>query len=473
MNFTQFLLIIKARKWIILSVVALVLVVTTVLIVLTPREYTATATLIIDSKSKDPVSGQLFPVQLFPGYMATQIDVITSTQVARRVIREFKLTDNPATRQQFAEAGKEYSDIEQWLASVLIKSLDAEPSRESSTIELSFSGADPQFAAALVNSFAKAYIETNLELRVEPARQTAAWFDQQIVQLRERLDDAQQKLTAYQREKGIVESEERLDVETRRLADIAGQMVAAQSTSFDAASRRGQSADLPEVNNSPIVQNLKLQVAQGEGKLAELSKRVGLNHPDYLRLQAEVASYKAKLAQELSTATRGVGATADASRQRFTDLSAAFERQKSRVLGLKQQREEASLLARDVANAQQIYDSALQRYGQSRMEAQSTQTDIAVLNPGFPPTKPSSPNIVLYLAIGIFLGGLLGLSAGLIVELFDRRVRTGQDIVAWLDIPVLAEVPRTSRIMAALRGYFQRRRVFLRSRKHAVPASSL
>lgn len=458
MNFTQFLLILNARKWIILGVLALTVAVTAAVSLLLPKEYTATTTLIIDSKSKDPFTGQLFPSQMFPGYMATQIDVIKSAQVAQKVVRALKLADNPATREQFMEATEGKGTVEQWLADVLLQKLDAEPSRESSIITVSFSGADPQFAAAMANAFAKTYIDTSLELRLAPARQTAEWFDQQIVQLRQKVDEAQQKLTAYQREKGIVESEERLDVETRRMADLAGQMVAAQSASFDASSRTRDGASLPEVINNPVVQGLKAQVSQGEGKLAEMSKRVGTNHPEFLRLQAEVNTYKIKLATELKTATRGVGATAGAARQRFSELSGAFDRQKARVLGLKQQREEATLLARDLENAQRVYDSALQRYGQTRMEAQSTQTDIAVLNPAVPPTTPSKPRVILNILLSLFLGTLLGVGIGFLVELLDRRVRSGQDIAVALGIPVLGEVSGRGGFIERMRRVFRRNR---------------
>ncbi|MBW8370378.1 MAG: chain length determinant protein EpsF [Thiobacillus sp.] len=458
MNFTQFLLILNARKWIILGVLLLTVAVTAAVNLWLPKEYTAATTLIIDSKSKDPFTGQFLPSQMFPGYMATQVDIIKSSNVAQKVVSELKLADNPATREQFMRATKGKGTIEQWLGNLLLTRLDVEPSRESSVITISFSGADPQFSAVMSNAFAKSYIETSLDLRLEPAKQTAAWFDQQIVQLREKVDQAQQKLTAYQREKGLVESEERMDVETRRMADLAGQMVAAQSAAFDASSRTRDSASLPEVINSPVVQSLKAQVAQGEGKLAELSNRVGSNHPDFIRLQAEVNSYRAKLANELNTATRGVGATAGAARQRFNELSGAFDRQKVKVLELKQQREEATLLARDLENAQRIYDSALQRYGQSRMEAQSTQTDIAVLNPAVAPTSPSRPRVFLNIVLSIFAGTLLGIGIGFVVELLDRRVRSGQDIAAGLGIPVLAEVTKKGRRLEALRRMFRRSR---------------
>jgi chain length determinant protein EpsF len=458
MNFTQFLLILNARKWIILGVLLLTVAVTTAVSLWLPKEYTAATTLIVDSKSKDPFTGQLLPSQMFPGYMATQIDVIKSQNVAAKVVRDLKLVDSPGTREQFIEATEGEGDINQWLGDLLLQKLDVDPSRESSVINIAFTATDPRFAAAMANAFAKTYIETSLELRLAPLKQTAAWFDQQIVQLREKLDQAQQNLNAYQREKGIVESEERLDVETRRMADLAGQMVAAQSASYDASSRTRDSASMPEVINNPVVQGLKAQVAQGEGKLAELANRVGANHPEFIRLQAEVNSYKAKLANELNTATRGVGATAGAARQRFNELSAAFERQKAKVLELKQQREEGTLLARDLENAQRIYDSALQRYGQSRMEAQSTQTDVAVLNPAVPPTKHSKPRVFLNILLSVFLGSLLGVGIGFLVELLDRRVRSGQDIAAGLEIPVLAEVTKKGRRLEALRRLFRRNR---------------
>jgi chain length determinant protein EpsF len=457
MNFTQFLLILNARKWIILGVLLLTVAVTTIVSLWLPKSYTATTTLIVDSKSKDPLTGQLLPSQLFPGYMATQIDIIQSSQVASKVVRELKLADSPGTREQFMEATEGKGNINQWLADLLLKNLSAEPSRESSTIALNFKGSDPRFAAALANAFAKAYIETSLDLRLVPARQTADWFDQQIVQLREKLDQAQQNLTTYQREKGIVESEERLDVETRRLGDLAQQMVAAQSAAFDASSRTRDSANLPEVINNPVVQGLKAQVAQGEGKLADLAQRVGVNHPEYQRTQAEVNTYKVKLAAELNTATRGVGATSSAARQRYNELSDAFAKQKEKVLGLKQQREEATLLARDLENAQRIYDSALQRYGQSRMEAQAIQTDIAVLNPAVPPANHSSPKVLLNIVLSLFLGTLLGSGIGFLVELLDRRVRSGQDI-AGLEIPLLAEVTKKGRRLEKLRRLFSRNR---------------
>lgn len=458
MNFTQFLLVLYARKWIVLGVLLVTVTATAVVSFLLPKEYSATTMVIIDSKSKDPVTGQLMPSQMFPGYMATQVEIIESARVARNVVRALKLDESPAIRQQFMEATQGQGSIEQWLGDLLLEKLEVEPSRESSAISIEYSGADPRFAAIVANAFAKAYIDTNLELRVAPAKEATTWYDQQIAQLRAKLDEAQQKLTAYQREKGLVESDERLDVETARMAELAGQMVAAQSSAFDASSRVRDSGNLPEVINNPVVQNLKAQVAAAEGKLAELGRRVGPNHPEYVRLQAEANSYRSQLNNEVARATRAVEATSGAAKQRLSGISGAFEAQKARVLELKKQREEAALLARDVESAQRVYDAALQRYSQTRMEAESTQTDIGVLNPAVPPLEPSKPRIALNIVLSVFLGGLLGMGLGFLVELWDRRVRSAQDI-AELDIPLLAEVGRKIGRARPRRRLFRRERL--------------
>ena len=461
MNFTQLLLVLYARKWIVLGVLLVTVTATAVVSFLLPKEYSATTTVIIDSKSKDPVTGQIMPSLTFPGYMATQVEIIQSARVARNVVRELKLDESPAIRQQFMEATQGQGSIEQWLGDLLLEKLEVEPSRESSAISIEYSGADPRFAAIVANAFAKAYIDTNLEMRVAPAKETTAWYDQQIGQLRAKLDEAQQKLTAYQREKGLVESDQRLDVETARMAELAAQMVSAQSAAFDASSRVRDSGNLPEVINNPVVQNLKAQTAAADGKLAELGRRVGPNHPEYVRLQAEANSYRSQLNEEIARATRAVEATSGAAKQRLSGISGAFEAQKARVLALKKQREEATLLARDVESAQRVYDAALQRYSQTRMEAESTQTDIGILNPAVPSLEPAKPRVVLNIVLAVFLGGILGMGIGFLVELWDRRIRSTQDI-AELGIPLLAEVGRKM-----VRGR-PRRRLFRRERLAAA-----
>ncbi len=443
MNFSQFLLILKAR-WLVAFLALGVTVATTLVVsLLLPKNYTGTVSLVVDSKAKDPVSGVLFPSQLLPGYLATQVDIIRSQNVALKVVDGLKLADNAQIRADFQTATEGQGDIRHWLAELLLKKLDVQPSRESSVITIAFEGSDPKFAAIIANAFAQSYVNTNLELKVEPARQSTAWYDAQVKQLREKLEEAQSKLSEYQQAKGLVASEERIDVETARLAELSSQLVAAQSQSFDSQSRQNQSQNaLAEVEQNPLIQSLKREVAAAESKLSELAQKVGKNHPQYQRAEAELSTMKSELDAELKVAKKSVGTTASVAKGREAEIRGALAAQKSRVLALKQQRDEASVLIRDVENAQRIYDTALQRYGQTRLEAENTQTDIAVLNPAVPPVEPSSPNVMLNMVLAVFLGGLLGIGLAFLMEMIDRRVRSAEDLATALGIPVLGEISK-------------------------------
>jgi len=133
--------------------------------------------------------------------------------------------------------------IRHYYADLLLKFLEVKPSRESSVISIGYSAADPRFAATVANEFVQAYIDTNLELRVEPARQSASWFDEQTAQLRKNLDGAQGRLSEYQRSKGIVSADERLDVETAKLQELSSQVTQLAALAVESNKRQAIARD--------------------------------------------------------------------------------------------------------------------------------------------------------------------------------------------------------------------------------------
>ncbi len=174
MTFRQFLLILRARwQCVILSLLGVVAT-TLVVSLMLPKQYTSNAAVVVDVKSADPISGLLFPGQIAPSYMATQVDIIQSERVAQRVVKMLRLAENPTARQQWHDETDGKGSIEVWLATLLQKKLDVKPSRESNVLNIAYTAVDPGFAAAIANAFAQAYVDTNLELKVEPAKQYVA-----------------------------------------------------------------------------------------------------------------------------------------------------------------------------------------------------------------------------------------------------------------------------------------------------------
>jgi chain length determinant protein EpsF len=438
MNMISFLRVLLARKKILLTTIAVTLLSAIAIKAILPPSYVATASVLVDANQPDTVTGAMLSPQLMPGYIATQVDVIGSHNVALKVADDLKLTSDPQVKQDFMDDTQGVGNIRDWLAEALLKDLSITPSRESNLIDVSYKSTDPESAMVIANAFVKAYIQTNLELQTAPAAQTNKWYETQLNELRTKLATAQKKLSDYQQSKGIVNVDEKLDIESTRLAGTATQLTAAQDQTFDSSSRNSRSGDqLSDVMNNPVIQSLRTELAKAEAKLDQLSRSVGKNHPDYQRATAEVTALREQLATETRHAQQSVNTSMRVAQQREADLRNSLASQKEKLLALKQNRDAGAILVQDVESAQKAYDMALQRATETRMASQTNQTNISLLNPATMPTRPASKSIIIIAILALFMGSFLGLALTLVAEMLDRRVRTDSDLTDVLDLPVL------------------------------------
>lgn len=467
MNFNQFLLILRVRYKVVLITLLLSFVVTLAVNLLLPKTYKATTSLVLNYKGVDPVTGIALPALLMPGYMATQVDIISSRSVALRVVDDLKLADGAVVRGQFIANADGKGTIRDWLADLLLKKMEVVPSRESSVIDISFKGADPQFSAEVANAFASAYQQISIRLKIEPSQKASGYFTNQISLLREALEKTQNKLSVYQQAHGIVNADNRLDVESARLNDLSSQLVLAQGQSMEASSRQRQAQSglgvSPDVLGNPLVQNLKASLSIAEAKFADTSQRVEKNHPQYQSAKSEVDKLRSNLDEQIKLASGGVAGNAQILRQREAEIRSALALQTTKVMALNSARDELKVLTTEMENAQRTYEGASARYSQTNMEGQSNQSDIAVLNIAVAPIVPSNPKVLINMLVSIFLGTMLGLSFGLMAEMMDRRVRSTEDLINVLGVPVLGVLQWNPPVR--LRGSFLNR--FLRSNPKA------
>lgn len=446
MNFSQFVAILRARWKLSAALLALIVVGTAAFSLLSPKRYTASASVVVDVKP-DPITGIVLGQMLNPSIMATQVDIIQSSRVATRVARNLKLNENPLVREQWQDATGGVGDLNDWLARNFLTQLEVRPSRESNVISIGFQAPDPTFAAALANAFVQAYIDTAVELRVDPAKQYSGFFDQRAKDARDALEAASSRLSVFQRDNGIVGSDERLDVETARLSDLSSQLVMMQAISSESRSRQAQAAAgkgdrLSEAMVNPVVTNLKFELNRAEAQLQELTSRLGDKHPQVEQARASVAEMRSRLNTELQRSTSSVGVTASINSSREAQTRSQLEAQRAKVLKLKEQRDAMGVLQRDVENAQRSYDTLVGRLNQTLLESQTQQSNINVLSPATVPLKPSSPKVLLNMALAAFVGTLLAVGLALVRELLDRRVRSTTDLIDTLGVPVLGVLPK-------------------------------
>ena len=436
----QILLILRARYKAVIFTLLFVVTATLVISLLLPKQYTASTAVVVDVKSPDPLAG-ILPALATPSYMATQMDIIYSDRVAQRVVKLLRMDESASVKEQWMDDTEGKGDLVAWLANLLKKKLDLKPARDSNVINIDFTANDPAFATAVANAFAQAYIAINLELRVEPARQYATWFEDQTKTLRDELEQAKRALSAHQQEAGIVAIDERLDHEVTKLNDLSTQLTIVQAQTSDSSSKRKSSSNsetLPEVMQSPLVNSLKADIARLEAKLQESSVNLGRNHPQTQRAQSELASLRKKLAGEIRQISESIGTSYEVGKEKEKELREAMELQKKRVLELNGQRDQISVLQRDVEAAQRAFEGVSQRSTQTRLESLAAQTNIAILNPASMPTEASRPKILINLLVATFIGTLLGVAMALIREFRNRRVRSEEDLIEIIDLPVLA-----------------------------------
>lgn len=452
MTLPQTLTVLRARWLLALGVLLCVVAVVAAASLTRTPQYTATGMVVLDVKSPDPIAGVVLPGMTVTTYMGTQLGVMQSDRVALLALKSLQMDKDPVLQGLWLQATAGKGDFMAWLVDRTLRTLEVLPTKDSNIMSVSYTAADPVQAAAVANAFVKAYIDVTLDLRVEPARQYSSFFDARGKHLRDELEQAQTRLSAYQQQHDIVASDQRSDVERVRLSELSTQLVLMQGMANDSGSRQGQvganAERLSEVVNNPLVVNLNTELARQETRLNELNERLGSQHPQVLEMQSTVAQARARLAQETQRIAGSVAVNNTVNQSRLALLRDAVQAQRAKVLRLKGQGDELTVLQRDVENAQRAYDTVQTRAAQTSIESQTTQTNVSVLKHATPAAAPSSPRLTLQLLAAMFVGAMLALAAVLLRETADRRLRSAADVTLALRQPLLAVLPLRARQQA-------------------------
>lgn len=440
MSLVTLLRILAARWWLIFGILVVTVLATGAITMQLPRQYTATTELILNGNVQDRMTGQFVPAR--SGYLSTQVEVIRSRNVAQRVYGRLDPQARAHAAEEAARTLGPEGEASRWVVRTLRQNLTVVSGRDSNVLAVSLRGENPELIAALVNALAGAYIDTNLELRTDPARRFSVWYDEQLEVLRQNLRNARRALSSYQQEHGIVALDERVDVETARLRELSSMLVDAQGQQLQDQIRDSQTQRAATyVPDNTVIQNLRAQLATAETRLEDMSTRYGFNHPQYRTAVAEVNALRQSLQREVAIVARSLRNTAEFSESRTTELEAQLAEQRARVLALNAQRDELELLRQEVDMAQDAYNAAASRASANQLESRLAETDVTVLNPAVVPFMPSSPNLSLNLIIATALGLLLGSGLALLLEMTRRKVRSRTDIEDTLGLPVIGYLP--------------------------------
>jgi chain length determinant protein EpsF len=451
MDLQQYWLALKARRKAFFMVFAFTVVAAIVVSLAVPKRYDAVATVLIDAPDPQTMTTE---ARISPreraGYMMTQVELIRSGTVAERVARDLKLAQRPGARDEWESDTGGIGTLDEWLAKKLLEKLKVD-NGAANIISITFSSNDRKYSAAVANAFARAYLETSLEMRTEPSRAAATWFEGQLKALRADVMQAQTRLTAYQKKTGVIGTD-RADIEYTRLAELSTALSGARNGALEAearyrqareaASTAGAAAELPEVLSNPYIITVKTALQGAEGRLEDLSRELGKNHPQYQRAALEVQTLRERLNGETKKLIASLGNAAAQAKKREQELGAAVVAQQQRIVQTRDASVEMAVLTRDLESAQRAYDGAMQRYIATKVESRARQTNLALLTPAVEPVEAAAPRIGLISGLSVLIGLLLAAGIVYLLEMTDRRVRSRNDLEQKLAIPSLGNLSK-------------------------------
>jgi chain length determinant protein EpsF len=443
MDLRVMLAVLYRRRWLVLTLFTAAVICAIAATFVMPRQFKATSVVVIDNKA-DPLVGAADPEQSLPSYLATQLDIAGSLSVAERAVRLLKLDEDPSLKAEWQKNTEGRGDFLSSLADSMRKQISITPARDSNVIEITATYPNAQFAAKLANAYARAYIDATLDLKIEPAKQNAAWFDQRSRELRATLEEKQKLLADYRTETGITDTDDHSDLEMTRLSEVSSTLTKLESQRQDAEAVERQiesdPANSEQALHDPSIASLKANLATVETKLRSAALTMGVNNPAYQSLKAEAQSASDALAAETARLVDAARASVAVYASQEAQTRADLERQKKEVLDLRIKRDRVSLLQKDVADAQRSLDEISQRLSLTNLQSQMQQTNVILLSGATEPAAPSAPRPLVNLLVGIFMGLVLGFGVPIAFELASPRIRTSEQMARLLSVPLLSEI---------------------------------
>ncbi|HWW31486.1 MAG TPA: GumC family protein [Steroidobacteraceae bacterium] len=426
-----------------LLIAAAVVLLSTIVIKFLPKTFNATATLIVDRGKVDPLAAvaNLSNAEM-TGHFATQLELIESPIILLQVVDRIKLSAD----KEFAGGfnGSDKSALREYTERNLAEALKVESGRGGELVYITAAARDPVKAAEIANAVADTYMEEEENRQTVPAGDRARRYTEDLAQLRAKVAAAQDKLTAFQQQKGITDlntGREATDTESQGLKSLEEHLLEAQNQRRALEARSaGQQSVADEAQSSLVIQRLKTQVSELQAKAAQLSATYGPKHPKVIEVRSQLGLATRQLNDEIQVLSANNATQLQRARELENKYTQAVAEQRAKVMNLREHQGEGAKLVLEVESAQSVYKRALDGYDHFLFASADKSSEVSLVSRATPPVKYTNPNKPKLMLMAMFLGLALGVVLPLLYEmLFDRRLRCRDDLERSLGIPVLAQ----------------------------------
>jgi succinoglycan biosynthesis transport protein ExoP len=337
------------------------------------------------------------------------------------------------------------------LIKVFLDKLQIEPIRNSHLVNLSFLAHDPVLASRVVNSLAEQYIQHNLKLKYEASMDASRWLNQNVGELKKKMENSEEALHSYKDKNKIVSLEEKQNIIVQKLSEINTAVTDAKTkrirmeTLYNQAEKyknnEAMLESLPSVMNNSLILELKKDYIALLAEYNRESKQYGYKHPHIIRLNSQLASLKSKIDSEVEKIVNSIKTEYEISSAQEGVLIDALNEQKEEALDLNKKAIKYNVLKRDAESNQQMFEVVLNRLKETDLTRGLKNSNIRIIDRAEVPDSPVKPNKKLNLVLGAIVGLFAGVGLSFFFEYLDNTIKTPDDLKRYLGLSFLGPVP--------------------------------
>jgi succinoglycan biosynthesis transport protein ExoP len=456
---SEYMRVLLRNRWLI-AICALTGLILALLVSLSMRtEYEATARIAVELGNSDPLTVER---PLDPGgtqistKLETQLSILQSDAIGKNVIDDLKLVANckfskVACGNPVVPFRMLTPQVRADLLEVYHRGFHAELVPRTQILEVKFRSTDPRLAADIANAASNVDIYRDFRQRLDGAEKASSWLNGQMEDVKKQAEDAQARFVAYQKQVGIVGTDENhnvalneMDELNRKLATVEAERIVKEAQYRVAVA--GNPELIAAVAPESVIQTLRKQQAELRVQYAELTAKYDDNYPRVIQLRSELKDTQDTIDQEVRNIRERIEQEYEAARTSEQMLQAAVEKQKEDALQVDASAVQYALLQRDVQTSRDLYQSLVKKLKESGIDRGLRSSDLRLVDEAEIPTVPVRPRLPVNLTLGFFSGIMLAVATGFLRESFNRSIRTPNDVETECLLPALAIVPRLSAV---------------------------
>lgn len=466
------LLMLRRNLLLLLTIAAVALMLTLAFALLVRPTYTATARVMLDSRQTKVVDFKevLSGLTADSNVVDTQVQVLRSRVLARRVVNDLHLLNNPEYNPK-PKATKFFGlvpnnpakvsedELTDRVADKLISHLKVARSGSTYVIEVSYSSHSATESAAVANAFADDYLTEQLEAKYDATRRASEWLSSRLAGLRSQVESAERAVESYKSANGLLSAEGN-NLTEQSISELNAQIASAKAGAAEAEARLSTARrqlqngsngeDVGEAINSPVVQQLRAQRGEVSRTVADLQGRYGPRHPDLLKAQRQLADIDEQIQVEVRRIISNLDAQTQVARQRANSLETSLGHYRGTLVSNNSASVRLNELERNAESVRTLYQSFLDRFKQTSAQEGIEQSDARILTNASVPQGATFPNIPLLGVMGLVLGLFLGGAVVYIREALDQGLSTVGDLERKLGLRHMASVPHVPSSVSGL-----------------------